>query len=102
MSAEGSGYSEQQELKRIEQKIERRLNWLRDAQRAELDQVTQMRLPETQGSYGWRIPELQGFLDLEVPIRQMDQSDVEAVVFLGKVGVGISGGTPACKTDIDL
>ena len=33
---------------------------------------------------------LQGFLDLEVPIRQMDQSDVEAVVFLGKVGVGIS------------
>lgn len=80
----------QQELKRIEQKIERRLNWLRDAQRAELDQVTQMRLPETRIVWMENPLKLQGFLDLEVPIRQMDQSDVEAVVFLGKVGVGIS------------
>ena len=33
---------------------------------------------------------IEGYLDMEVPIRQLDQSDVEAVVFLGKVGVGIS------------
>ena len=80
----------QQELKRIEQKIERRLNWLRDAQRVELDQVTQIRLPKTRIVWMENPLKLQGFLDLEVPIRQMDQSDAEAVVFLGKVGVGIS------------
>ena len=27
---------------------------------------------------------------MEVPIRKLDQSDAEAVVFLGKVGLGIS------------
>ncbi|MFR3321484.1 MAG: hypothetical protein ACLTSZ_10535 [Lachnospiraceae bacterium] len=52
--------------------------------------MTQMRLPETRIVWMENPLKLQGFLDLEVPIRQMDQSDVEAVVFLGKVGVGIS------------
>lgn len=33
---------------------------------------------------------IEGFLDMEIPIRKLDQSDVEAIVFLGKVGVGIS------------
>ena len=28
--------------------------------------------------------------DMEVPIRKLDQSDAEAVVFLGKVGLSIS------------
>ena len=80
----------ERELKRIEQKIERRLHWLRDAQSVELDQVSQIRLPETRIVWMENPLKLQGFLDLEVPIRQMDQSDAEAVVFLGKVGVGIS------------
>ena len=80
----------ERELKRIEQKIERRLHWLRDAQSVELDQVSQIRLPETRIVWMENPLKLQGFLYLEVPIRQMDQSDAEAVVFLGKVGVGIS------------
>lgn len=33
---------------------------------------------------------IENYLGMEVPIRQLDQSDIEAVVFLGKVGVGIS------------
>ena len=81
----------QQELKRIEQKIEHQLGRLKDAQSVELDQVTQIKLPETRIVWMDNPLKIEGFLDMEIPIRQlMDRSDVEAVVFLGKVGVGIS------------
>ena len=33
---------------------------------------------------------IDGSADMEAPIRKLDQSDAEAVVFLGKVGLGIS------------
>lgn len=33
---------------------------------------------------------IDGSADMETPIRKLDQSDAEAVVFLGKVGLGIS------------
>lgn len=35
---------------------------------------------------------IDGALDMEAPIRRLDRSDAEAVVFLGKVGLGISAG----------
>ena len=66
----------QQELQRIEQKINHRLNWLRDAQSVPLDTVSLIELPSCR--IVW------------VPIRKLDQSDAEAVVFLGKVRLGIS------------
>lgn len=80
----------QQELKRIEQKIVHRLNWLEDAQNEPLDRVTQVKLPA--GRIVWMEDSLkiEDFLDMEAPIRRLDQSDAEAVVFLGKVGLGIS------------
>lgn len=34
---------------------------------------------------------IEGYLDMETWIRKLDSSDVEAVVFLGKVGVSLSG-----------
>lgn len=80
----------QQELKRIERKIEHRLSWLADARAAKLDQVSLIRLPESRIVWVDNPLKIKGFLDMEAPIRQLDQSDVEAVVFLGKVGVGIS------------
>ena len=33
---------------------------------------------------------IDGSADMEAPIRKLDQSGAEAVVFLGKVGLGIS------------
>lgn len=80
----------QQELKRIEQKIEHRLNWLQDAESAELDRVSLIKLPESRIVWVDNPLKIEGFLDMETPIRKLDKSDVEAVVFLGKVGVGIS------------
>ncbi len=80
----------QQELKRIEQKIEHRLNWLEDAQSVPLDTVSLVNLPASRMVWVDNPLKIEGFWDMEAPIRQLDQSDVEAVVFLGKVGVGIS------------
>lgn len=80
----------QQELKRIEKKIEHRLNWITDAQSIALNQVSLVKLPESRIVWVDNPLKIEGYLDMEVPIRQLDQSDVEAVVFLGKVGVGIS------------
>lgn len=80
----------QQELKRIEKKIEHRLNWISDAQSTALNEVSLIKLPESKIVWVDNPIKIEGYLDMEVPIRQLDQSDVEAVVFLGKVGVGIS------------
>lgn len=80
----------QQELKRIEQKIEHRLNWIQDAQSIELGRVSLIRLPECKIVWMDHPLKIEDYLDMEVPIRQLDQSDAEAVIFLGKVGVGIS------------
>ena len=80
----------QLELKRMEQKIEHRLNVLSEAQNTPLDTVTLVQLPA--GRIVWveaplKIVESQ---DMEAPIRKLDRSKAEAVVFLGKVGLGIS------------
>ena len=80
----------QLELKRIEKKIEHRLNWLHDAQSIALNEVSIIKLPETKIVWVDNPLKIEGYLDMEVPIRELDQSDAEAVVFLGKVGVGIS------------
>ena len=80
----------QQELQRIEQKINHRLNWLRDAQSEPLDTVSLIELPSCRIAWVDVPLKVDGSLDMEVPIRKLDQSDAEAVVFLGKVGLGIS------------
>ena len=80
----------QQELKRIEQKINHRLNWLTDAGNTPLNTVFLMKLPACRIVWMDDPPKIDGSTDMEAPIRKLDQSDAEAVVFLGKVGLGIS------------
>ncbi len=80
----------QQELKRIERKIEHRLNWLDDAQRGPQNEISVLKLPERRIVWIDKSLKIDTLLDMEEPIRLLDQSDAEAVVFLGKVGVGIS------------
>lgn len=80
----------QQALRRIERKIDHRLNWLIDAQNAPLDVVSLMRLPACRIVWVEDPLKIEGAQDMEAPIRKLDQSDAEAVVFLGKVGLGIS------------
>ena len=80
----------QQELKRIEQKIDRRLNWLRDAQNTPLNTISLIQLPSCRIVWVDDPLKIDGAQDMEAPIRKLDQSNTEAVVFLGKVGLGIS------------
>lgn len=80
----------QQALKRIEQKIDHRLARLQDAQTAPLDTISLVQLPPCRLVWMENSLKIGGFLDMETPIRQLDQSTEEPVVFLGKVGLGIS------------
>ena len=80
----------QQELKRIEQKIDNRLNGLSEAQNMPLDTVTLVQLPASRIVWVDASLKIKNSQDMEAPIRKLDQSQAEAVVFLGKVGLGIS------------
>lgn len=80
----------QEELKRIERKIDNRLSALADAKNSVFDTVQltckkSCRMVWVSGSL-----KIHGFLDMEAPMRKLEQEQKEAVVFLGKVGVGIS------------
>ena len=62
-----------EELRRIERKIDNRLRQLHDARNAEFDVVR-----------------IQNFLDMESPVLRLEKAQREPVIFLGKVGLGIS------------
>lgn len=80
----------QQELKRIEQKIDNRLYWLNDAENSQFDVISHVHLPATRIAWMDNTFRIEGYSDMEEPIRKLDTSDAEAVVFPGKVGLGIS------------
>lgn len=81
---------EQEKLKRIERKIDHRLQMIADAKNSVFDQVqlthkSQCRTAWLSGSLMIRV-----FSDMEVPMRKLEQKQAEAMIFLGKVGLGIT------------
>lgn len=80
----------QEELQRVERKIDNRLRQLHDAQTAELGAIRLVRSPACRIVWVSGALELHSFLDMEPSIRMLERSQAEAVVFLGKVGVGLS------------
>ena len=74
----------------MEQKINHRLNVLSEAQNTPLDTVTLVQLPASRVVWVEAPLKIEESQDMEAPIRKLDQSKAEAVVFLGKVGLGIS------------
>ena len=85
-----------EELARIERKIDNRLRMLADAQSSELDTVRVVEAPAYRMVVMQDSLKVDNFFDMEAPIRRLEASQsgtsgaTEAVVFLGKVGVGIS------------
>ena len=55
-----------------------------------LDTVTLVQLPASRIVWMDAPLKIEASQDMEAPIRKLDQSQAEAVVFLGKVGLGIS------------
>ena len=80
----------QRELSRIERKIDRRLRQLQSAKTAELDKIELVVCPACRLVWVEDALNIRGFLDMEAPIRRLEQAQPEAVVCLGKVGLGIS------------
>lgn len=80
----------QEELKRIERKIDNRLRMIMDAKNSIFDTVQLTQKPPCRMVWVGDSLKIRSFLDMEEPIRKLEQEQAEAVVFLGKVGVGIT------------
>lgn len=79
-----------EELKRIELKIDNRLRAIADAESSEFDMVKLVQKGPCRLAWVSDSLKISGFLDMETPIRKLESMGAEAVVFLGKVGIGIS------------
>lgn len=82
--------SKQEELKRIERKIDNRLKMLKDAKNSVFDAIYLKQKEACRMFWVSDTLKINGFLDMEEPMRKLEQEQSEAVIFLGKVGVGIS------------
>ena len=80
----------QQELQIIEQKINTRLEGLADALSSRLDTITLVQTPPRQITWIRNHLSPKTYLDLETSIRTLQKDQEETLVFLGKVGLGIS------------
>lgn len=78
------------ELALIERKLDNRLQGLFDAQTGALGVIREKTFPPCRVVSITERLEINGFLDMEAPIRRLDEALTEPAVFLGKVGVGIS------------
>lgn len=80
----------QQELQIIEQKINTRLEGLADALSSRLDTITLVQTPPRRITWIRNHLSPKTYLDLETSIRTLQKDQEETLVFLGKVGLGIS------------
>ncbi len=80
----------QRELAVVEKKINNRLQQLRDARNSELDVIRLQEIPDCRMVRMEGKLQIHNFLDMETPIRKLHADESEAVIFLGKVGIGIS------------
>lgn len=79
-----------QELEVIEKKIDNRLSQLESAVTSEFDTIKIVKMPSKRVAWIRNSLSVKNHLDLEFSIRQLEEHQNKAVVFLGKVGVGIS------------
>ena len=77
------------ELQRIERRIDNNLRRIRDAQDSELDVIKCAITPAMRIVWMDTALKISSPLDMEMPIRELEQSQTETALFLGKVGVGI-------------
>lgn len=80
----------QRDLQIIERKINNRLQQLEDALVSELDTIKIMQAEKHRIAWIRNNLSINSYLDLETSIRQLEKQQKDAVVFLGKVGVGIA------------
>lgn len=79
-----------QELEKVERKIDNRLRQIQDAVASQMDVVQTVHFPERRLAWIRNTLSIQNYLDLEISIRQLEGRQKDAMVFLGKIGVGIA------------
>ena len=80
----------QRELASIERKIDHRLEQLKDALHSELDVIRLKKMPSCRIVWVKDSLRPKSYLDLEYAIRKLAQDQEESMIFLGKVGIGLS------------
>lgn len=80
----------QKDLQIIERKINNRLQQLEDALSSEFNTVRIIQTESRRITWIRNNLSITSYLDLETSIRQLEEQQKDAVVFLGKVGVGIA------------
>lgn len=80
----------QEALKLIERKINNRLQQLEDALSSNYNEVKLIQTEPRRITWIRNNFSINSYLDLETSIRQLEKQQKDAVVFLGKVGVGIA------------
>lgn len=80
----------QKDLQIIERKINNRLLQLEDALSSQYDAVQMIQTESRRIAWIRNSLPINSYLDLETSIRQLEEQQEDTVVFLGKVGVGIT------------
>lgn len=78
------------ELKKVKKKIENRIKGIEDAKSSRLDEIQRSVLPACRMFFASQPIKINDYRDIEGPTIHLAESQDEAVIFLGKVGVGIS------------
>lgn len=89
--------NKQRELAAVERKIDNRLRQLRDAFSSELDVIKTVEIPPCRAVQISGRLTVKSYLDMEIPIRKLELEQKDALVFLGKVGLGISREHLLCR-----
>ena len=80
----------QKELELISRKIDHRLEQLQDAMNSRLDVIQTVEIPESRVVWLRDSLHPKTYLDLENSIRKLVENQKESLVFMGKIGIGIS------------
>ncbi len=80
----------QTELKLIEQRINRSLAMIDDALSSEVNIITVKHIPHKKVAWLRTSVSPKAYFDLEPSIRALEMDSNDAVVYLGKVGIGIA------------
>lgn len=78
------------ELQRVERKIDNRLRQIRNARASKLDVIEAKTIPPCRMVWMETPLTIDSYLDMELPIRKLEQEQAETAIFLGKVGVSIA------------
>lgn len=78
------------ELEKVQRKIDNRLHRLKEARESKLDEIFIQKCPSARIFWINEKLDINSYYDMEEPTIKLAREQTQAVIFLGKVGIGIS------------